>query len=309
MEIKKSILHVPSTDGIHTLSGVVFAPKEPRGILHVVHGMAEHIGRYESFMRTVAETGFAVCGYDNLGHGKTAGEEEYGFIADKDGYDCLARDVLAFSNRVRADFPDLEYNLMGHSMGSFIVRLACERYVKPKRLVVMGTGGKNPMSGVGLVVIGLEKRIHGAKYVSTFVDKLTFGSYNDRFKSRGERDELSWLTKDSAERDKYRSDPACGFKFTLGAMEDLVRLNRLVNRDEWFREMAASDVKVLLLSGEDDPVGGYGSGVSQVYVGLKKAGADAQVKLYPNCRHEILNDDVRVEVTEEILRFISGQGI
>ncbi len=306
MNIKKTVLSVPSSDGRHTLAGVAFVPDEPIGILHVVHGMAEHIGRYEGFMRSMAESGFIACGYDNLGHGKTAGEGEFGFIAEKNGFDFLARDVAAFSEKVKSDFPGLPYNLMGHSMGSFIVRLACERSVKPERLIVMGTGGKNPLAGVGLALIGLESRIFGKRHVSAFVDRMTFGSYNRTFEKIGERDELSWLTKDSAEREKYRCDPACGFKFTLGAMGDLVTLNRLVNRGEWFRAMGEAKVPILLLSGEDDPVGGYGSGVRQVYAGLKEAGVAVEMKLYPGGRHEILNDDVRGDVAEVIRGFIGG---
>ncbi len=306
MSIKKTVLSVPSSDGRHTLSGVAFIPDSPKEILHVVHGMAEHIGRYEGFMRSMAESGFIVCGYDNLGHGKTAGEGELGFIAEKNGYDFLARDVLLFSEKVKAEFPGLPYNLMGHSMGSFIVRLACERYVKPERLVVMGTGGRNSLSGVGLALIGLEEKIHGKRYVSAFIDRLTFGSYNRTFEKLGERDELSWLSKDEGEREKYRNDPACGFKFTLGAMRDLVTLNRLVNRGEWFAAMGKAKVPVLLLSGEDDPVGGYGAGVRQVYERLKEAGADVRMKLYAKGRHEILNDDVRGDVVKEIIGFIGG---
>ncbi len=307
MSIRKAVLKVPSSDGRHTLDGVAFVPDSPVGILHVVHGMAEHIGRYEEFMKIAAGAGYVVCGYDNLGHGKTAGDGELGFIAEENGYDFLARDVLLFSERVKADFPGLPYFLMGHSMGSFIVRLACERYVKPEKLIVMGTGGRNPLAGVGLALIGLEERLHGKRYVSAFVDRLTFGSYNKTFEKLGERDELSWLTKDVGERDKYRRDPACGFKFTLGAMRDLVMLNRLVNRGEWFAVMGKAGIPVLLLSGEDDPVGGYGAGVKQVYERLKSSGADVRMKLYAGCRHEILNDDVRGDVVKEIVGFIGGK--
>lgn len=307
MNIKKITLNVPSSDGRHTLAGVAFVPDSPKGILHIVHGMAEHIGRYEGFMKTIAESGFVACGYDNLGHGQTAGEGEFGFIAEENGYDLLARDVLAFSERVKSDFPGLPYNLMGHSMGSFIVRLACEKYVKPEKLIVMGTGGKNPLAGVGLALIGLEERIHGKKYVSTFIDNLTFGSYNKTFEKIGEQDELSWLTKDSVERDKYRNDPACGFKFTLGAMRDLVTLNRLTNREEWFAAIGKAKVPVLLLSGGDDPVGGYGDGVRQVYAKLKEAGTDVEMKLYKGGRHEILNDDSRGDVAKVIACFIEAK--
>ena len=109
----------PSTDGIHDLAGKVYLPTEkPVGILHILHGMTEHIARYDAFMREMAEAGYIVCGYDHLGHGYTAADpSELGFIAEKGGDDLLLRDVKAFSDAVRAEYgADLPYILMGHSM-------------------------------------------------------------------------------------------------------------------------------------------------------------------------------------------------
>ena len=136
---------VPSSDGIHTLWGQVYLPEgEPVGYLHVVHGMTEHIRRYDPFMRHFAERGFLVFGYDHLGHGYTAaGEEELGYIADKDGWQRLADDVGVYAASVKAAYP-LEgkpYYLMGHSMGSFYARqYLCEWGSELDGAILMGTG-------------------------------------------------------------------------------------------------------------------------------------------------------------------------
>ena len=153
-------LRLPSSDGIHTLAGIAVLPSgRPRAILHIVHGMTEHISRYTPTMRKMAEAGILAVGYDNLGHGYTAREGEHGFIASRDGHQLLARDVALFAAHVRARYgEDLPYILMGHSMGSFIVRYAAETTIRPDKLILMGTGGKNPLAGAALGLIALNKK-------------------------------------------------------------------------------------------------------------------------------------------------------
>ena len=202
-----------------SLPGIIWYPLcSPTMVVQITHGMTEHIARYDTFMREMAEAGYITCGYDHLGHGNTAADpSELGFIAERGGDDLLLRDVKAFSDAVRAEYgSDLPYVLMGHSMGSFIARLAVEKYVKPHKLIIMGTGGPNPIAGVGLALIGIIKACKGPRHISPFIDKMAFGGYNKRF---GE-DALpkAWLTKDAAVRDAYMADPFCTFPFTISAM-------------------------------------------------------------------------------------------
>ena len=128
MAYTKKEISVPSSDGLHMLKGVTYIPQgEIKGIFHLVHGMREYIGRYEHFLPFFAENGFVCVGYDHLGHGNTANEGELGFIAQKGGYKYLVEDVYRFAEHIKSEFPDLPYILMGHSMGSVIVRLAATR--------------------------------------------------------------------------------------------------------------------------------------------------------------------------------------
>lgn len=300
--IEKSVL---SSDKVHMLKGKVYLPEgEPKGIFQVVHGMTEHIGRYDTFMQKMAESGYICFGYDHLGHGHTAENDgELGFIAHENGWERLCEDVGIFADNVRKEYGEaLPYYLLGHSMGSFVVRLASVKYTKPDKLIIMGTGGPNPAAGVGILAAKLIKKIKGERHVSPLLESLAFGTYNNEFKS--ENDSKAWLTKDIAIREKYKSEKLCMFHFTVSAMQDLITLNKNCNLPQWFKS-AAVVCPILLVSGDLDPVGNNSKGVIAVFKALKKQGAFVTMHLYENCRHEILNDDCRDKVIADILSFIS----
>lgn len=297
---------VPSSDGIHTLSGVVYMPQgEIKGLFQVVHGMTEHIARYDRFLSDLASNGFIAFGYDHIGHGNTAKDlSELGYIAKNRGWEILARDVKVYADAVRAKYgkSELPYYLMGHSMGSFVVRLAAARFVTPDRLIVMGTGGANPAAGAGLALIGLLKRLKGDRHVSGLIEKMAFGSYNKRFGGGSAQDPKPWLTNDESVRRAYYADPYCTFSFTVSAMGDLIRLMKYSNDPSWYRGISKA-LPILLVSGEDDPVGNYGRGVKEVESGLKKNNVRVECKLYSGARHEILNDFTYETVRDDIIRF------
>lgn len=313
MAVIRTTFFVPSSDGIHSLAGTVFCPAgKIKGFFHVVHGMTEYIGRYERFLSDLAEEGYLAFGYDNLGHGHTAKDDsELGFIAEKNGWDLLARDVKLFHDAIIKEYapgnPDaLPYCLMGHSMGSFIVRIASEKYITPDRLIIMGTGGSNPAAGLGIALTEIVKRFRGGKRVSPLVNKLAFGNYNQRFKAEIKDAPAPWLTTDPSIRLKYADDKFCTFKFSVSAMGDLIRLTKYSNRSQWYKNLPKV-FPVLLISGEKDPVGGYGKGVREVYEKLKKHDINVSLILYPDARHEILNDFTYEDAKKDILAFCESK--
>lgn len=300
----------PSSDGVHTLSGVVYLPeREAKGFFQIAHGMTEHIGRYDIIMSALSAEGYICFGYDHLGHGKTVNDNsELGYIAKKRGWELLCKDIKQFSDAVRSEYgkiygEELPYILMGHSMGSFIVRLATEKFVKPDKLIVMGTGGANPAAGAGIALISLIKLFKGDKHISKLIYDLAFGGYNNKFKNDKDYSGQSWLSTDLSIRQKYMEDDYCTFKFTVSAMGDLMRLLKYSNRSAWFKNMP--DIPVLLVAGENDPVGNFGKGVLQVEQRLKKQEKDVRCILYKGARHEILNDFTYDDVKKDILNFIN----
>lgn len=304
MSVTKKSFTCPSSDGAHTLMGVVYEPDTaPKGYLHVVHGMTEHIGRYDRFMADMANAGFICFGYDALGHGNTAkNDDELGFIAKNDGWKLLVQDVKIFSDKIRQKYGDLPYYLLGHSMGSFVVRAATSS-VLPDKLIIMGTAGKNPAADAGLLLIAIIKRLFGEKHFSPLIDKIAFGSYNKRFGGGTPTDPKPWLTCDEQVRTNYYADKFCSFNFTVSAMGDLIRLIKEANSDNFYKEFPKS-TQVLLVSGEEDPVGNYGRGVLEVSKKLSDAGVAQSCILYEGARHEILNDFTYEAVKNDILGFL-----
>ncbi|HCA04791.1 MAG TPA: alpha/beta hydrolase [Ruminococcaceae bacterium] len=304
MEVKVIDKQVESCDGIHRLAGKVYIPEcTIRGIFHVVHGMIEHIERYDAFMKTIASHGFVCFGFDNLGHGFTAKDDsELGFFAHKDGYRLLCDDVNNFGCIMKKEYgEDLPYILMGHSMGSFIVRCTAVYYPNLcDKLIIMGTGGAVSGAKAGLALLGVLKKIKGEKAISPFAEKLVIGNYNKRFpKSDGQ----AWLSTVEEVRTAYRNDKYCSFHFSISAFIDLGKLNINCNSLKFFNGKK-KELPILLVSGSDDPVGNYGKGVKQVYDKLKATGHNkVTFKLYKGCRHEILNDICRKKVINEILKF------
>ncbi len=296
---------VKSSDKKHYLNGVVYVPDgEIRGLFQIVHGMTEYIGRYDSFMRKLAKEGFVVFGHDHLGHGYTVDDDsEYGFIAHQGGWKYLVDDVAIFGNRVRSRFDgSLPFILMGHSMGSFIARLAAEKFDSQDKLILLGTGGPNPLIDMGRIVLEQVQKVKGDYYISDLIQKMFFGAYNQKFEKG---DPYAWLSTIEENRRVYAGDRLCNFRFTVSAMGDLARLVKECNTERWFSS-CVTEKPILLLSGQYDPVGDYGRGVKRVRDELVRHGAHVKMVLYRNCRHEILFDICRERAISEIKLFSFG---
>ena len=276
MEVKVIDREFPSTDGIHQLKGKMYIPDgDPKGIFHLVHGMTEHIGRYDAFLKEMAASGYVVVAYDNLGHGNTAADDsELGFIAKKKGWN------------------------------SFIVRNAAATYPDlMDKLIVMGTGGPMAATKPAIGMINTIKLFRGKRHISPTIENLAFGEYNKGF---GDGSNGDWLSKNPEVRRVYDADKFCNYHFTVSAMHDLVKINDAVNKKKWFKKISKT-LPILLVSGADDPVGSHGSGVKKVYRLLKKRGANVTMKLYTDNRHEVLNDTARDEVIADIKSFLDGR--
>ncbi len=304
MTFKKMDKRILSSDQKNTLVGVMYIPDgDIRGIFHLVHGMTEYIDRYKPLFENLASAGYLCVGFDNLGHGNTAKDGDLGFIAYKNGWSYLVDDVKIFADNVKSEYPNLPYLLMGHSMGSFITRVAVSKYPNlADKYICCGTAGSNPAASVGILLCNIIKLLRGARAVSPFLENIAFGSYNKRFDGNTK---YEWLTKDREIIKKYAADKFCTFHFTVSALHDLMTLLKLCNGKKCFND-TKNDLPILLIAGDMDPVGNYGKGVKQVYNNYKLSGkSDTTMILYENCRHEIHNDTCCEQMTKDILKFIA----
>ncbi len=300
----------PSSDGKTDLHGCAWAPAdgEPRAILQIAHGVAEHIARYDDFARFLVEHGFAVVGHDHLGHGKSLPEGGTPvYFADKDGWSHAVDDIALLQSRIRRDAPDIPLFLMGHSMGSFLSRSFLIRY--PRRLkgaILMGTGWQSgAMIQGGLTVAGVAAMKNGRRSTSKLVNDLAFGGYNKAFAPN--RTSSDWLSADSSNVDRYLADPLCGQDATVGLFQDMLHGIRFNQQSKNLQRMDPN-MPVLFVSGDQDPVGGMGKGVLHSRDAFRKAGVrDVECILYPGLRHEILNEQSQQEkVYNDILRWLEG---
>lgn len=297
-----------SADGRHDIAYYVYTPAgAPKAVLQISHGMCEYIERYEDFIGYLCGRGFLVCGNDHLGHGRLAqASGDLGYFAPEEGWKLLAEDVHTLTRLMKERFPALPYSLLGHSMGSFVARCYLVRYGEElDAAVIMGTSGGNPFASLGILLAGLEIRLHGERCRSPLLNQLSMGGNNRRFKEEHDKD--SWLSKDLEIRASYAANPLCSFVFTASGFRDLFSLLRFVSAPGWAAQ-APKDLPVLLVSGEDDPIGADGKGVKKVYDRLKAAGVtDVTLRLFPGDRHEILNETDRKQVYQEIGDYLDSR--
>ena len=305
--IRKEEFYFDSRDQQNKIHAVKWIPdvEKPVCIFQIVHGMAEHIDRYDEFARFLAGKGILVVGEDHLGHGKSVPEGgTYGYFCEHDAANVVVRDVHRLKKITQEQYPGVLYLILGHSMGSFILRNYLFRYGSGvDGAIIVGTGMQAKSTLIlARTVTAIQKFFCGAKHVGKFVDKASFGSYNDRFEPA--RTEVDWLSRETANVDRYLADPMCGFTFTLNGFATLFKLIHNCY-DKAKVESMPKQLPVMLIAGADDPVGNYGKSVEMVYQSYLDAGMqNVQMKLYENDRHELLNETDRASVYEDVYRWI-----
>ena len=293
----------PASCGIGAIYARYWIPEEPRAVVQICHGMAEHISRYDELADRLAGAGYLVCGIDYKGHGRSLREgEPKGYFAAVDGWDYNVKDVMALRDRVAAEWPGLPYVLFGHSMGSFLARTGAGRHGDAfDGFIFSGTAGKNPVLGIALLLAANEIRRTGGKVPCDRINNLAFGSYLKRIPNP--RTPYDWISSREDVVDKYAADENCGFTFTAQGFYDMFTGLKEVQAKTW--APSVPDKPILLFAGTEDPVGSYGKGVEQVYDWLKKSGhGKAALKLYPGARHEVHNETCAEELYADLLKWL-----
>ena len=290
MAVKREFSYA-SADGRTKIHGVEWKPEagEPKAVLQIFHGMVEYIERYEEFASYLTENGLLVVGNDHLGHGGSiVNKDDYGYFAEKNGNGIVLRDLRTLHKRTAKRYPELPYYILGHSMGSFLLRQYLCRYGDElDGAIIMGTGSQ-PMAAL--------------RFGQNLCRLMAFGGYNKHF--RPARTTRDWLTKDERIVDAYLADERCTFLFTLNGYYNLFHSIEEASKPENLQKMPM-DLPVLFVSGAEDPVGNFGKGVEQVRKAFQAVGMeDVTWILYENDRHEILNETDRATVYKDLYAWL-----
>lgn len=297
-----------SDDG-HRMYTYIFTPDvQPKAIVQIVHGLGEHAGRYKELASKLTDNGFLVCADDHRGFGRsTVSKDNIGHIADENGAALILEDMKHLMVTMKADYPNLPYFMIGHSMGSFLTRGFLINYSKDLNgAIIMGTKGKpKGIENFGKIIAKVQKSIFGGRKRAHLLDKLSVGGYGKKYFPKDKSD-FAWLTSDKDEINKVLEDEY--FATKPASIETYIQLFNLIDKisDKENYSNMNKDFPILLISGDRDPVGDMGRGVRWVYDMYNSLGfKDLSISLYKDGRHEILNDVHRHDVINEILTWLN----
>lgn len=280
----------------------------PRAAIQIVHGLAEHSGRYARFATALNQAGFAVYAQDLPGHGRTArAPDELGHMADRYGWRLALQCIHALNVDMRERHPDLPRILFGHSMGGLLGQDYIVHHGRDLTACVLSatTGDMGPMRRIGLALLRAEMAWAGPQQRSALAEELSFKSFNRRF--RPNRTASDWLSRDAEEVDRYVGDPRCGFRASAGLWVELLTVGGRL-RDAARLARIRAGLPILLIAGSDDPAINGAKGPTALERAYFKAGlSDVTLKLYQGGRHELLNDLCRDQVTEDVVGWLQSK--
>ncbi len=297
--MKKDI--IKSFDGREIAVCLWDAAAAPKGVIQVFHGMAEYSDRYDGFARAANNAGYIVFADDHRGHGRTSGTELLGKNGgSRDLFFETLSDELFFSDMLVKKY-GLPLFVFGHSYGSFLAQAYIQRPNPAAAAVICGSADmKGILAGAALLIARLGKLFKGADAPARLIELINFGGYQKRLEKDGEPG--YWLTRDTDACEKYYADPYCGKPFSNGFYVSFFKgLSGLYTKKGLMA--IKKDLPVHITSGNKDAVGGYGKSTKKLYLRYQKLGLNVSLKLYPGCRHEIINELNKEEVYANILSF------
>ncbi|MGI6213939.1 MAG: lysophospholipase [Christensenellales bacterium] len=270
------------------------------GGVYISHGMAEHPDRYDRLAKKLNSLGYIVLADDHRGHRLSAAGKN-GQV-EGDSFNQTVEDMRMIIDYMKRTY-GVKVALLGHSYGSFLAQAYLERYSSTiQGAILSGTAYmKSPLLAMGYLIASVQKLFLGGKKTGNLINTLSFGSYGKPFKSQGQQ--FAWLSRDKQEVDKYEKDPDCGYAMSIGFFHSFFKgilsmYGKNVNNIK-------KELPILIAVGSDDPVSRQSKDAKKLYDYYKKAGLNAELKIYPGARHEILNETNREEVSADMIAFIN----
>lgn len=305
MDFKIHKIYYKSSFNRKKLYAKLYIPDgEIKGCVQIIHGMNDHINRYKDIMKYLAKSGYVCFGSDLLGHGRSIKyPSELGYFAEELGYKYLINDSHRLLRIIKSKYPNKPMFILGHDMGSFIAKLCASKYKNDvKGIILSGTCSNKryaPLAIKGLDEL-IEKR--GSHYRSNIIDKSIATVYNHKYVSPIAKKDF--LSRERTVINSVLGDPLCNFTYTLLGLKDIYTLFYYANQKSWYKAID-QNLSVLILTGDMDPVGGFGKGGKEIYDKLMKNEiCDISLNIYPGARHEVLNEINRYEVFLDIKKWL-----
>lgn len=280
--------------------------QKPRAVMQIVHGIADYAERYDDFANFLTQNGILVVAEDHMGHGRSDGAScVRGYF--NGGWFNAVQDTYQLLETTRNEFPDIPFVLFGHSMGSFIAQTILQKHPDSgiSACILCGSGWQSEVAlSAGLRICNAACRIYGEKKPSPRLQALVFGAYNMRVERP--RTPYDWINRNNRAVDTFIADPLRCDAVTAGLMRDMLIGISFIQQDENMSRMSKT-LPILLISGGDDPVGSYGEGVRKIAEKFEATGMESVLcRIYPLCRHEILNEINKVDIYQDILGWLEN---
>jgi alpha-beta hydrolase superfamily lysophospholipase len=287
----------------------------PKGCILITHGMMEHAQRYSEFAQYLCDSGYHVTAYDHRGHGKTCSDQgldhRLGHVSQSTTWSHLVSDCNEIINTIRHQHPDLPITLFGHSMGSFIaLNTVIDFPDNVTHLILSGTCYESTMgTRIGIILSRLLLAILPSHTKGLLFHILIFGGFNLRFFLT--RDPADWTSRDTQKVDECRKDPYTGFCCSIYFFNVLFTgLNQLFRPDILKK---IPHIPLLLMSGGDDAIAGknlkklYRLVTTLTRNGSHNGHPKHTLKIYPNGRHELINELNRHEIYRDVVLWLDKQ--
>ncbi len=273
--------------------------KNPKGVVQIIHGMGEHIRRYDNIANYLNSKGFIVYGDDHRGHGETA--ESIDKIGDigRDGFNKIVKDEKYITNMIKDKYPNLPNFICGHSFGSFISQEYLNRYSNDiTGIVLCGSALQRGLGPVIGRVVSTTQMLFGlGKKKAYFIANVTGNLFNKKLDSSKEE---SWLTSDEEEVKKIKGDKFCNQTLTVNFYYYMFRGFKTLYRSNKNKNIR-KDIPMLIIAGDADPVGNYGEAVKELAGYYKSLGlTNVLLKIYSGKRHELFNEVGKEEVYNDL---------
>ena len=277
--------------------------KQKKGVVLIVHGMSEHINRYDAFAKFLNQNGYICFGFDLRAHGQSAKSIDDLGKYQKDLFADSVSDIIFFSNLLHERYKDLPLFVFGHSFGSFLTQRYIEKYDNFSGVIICGSANMKNQASVsfGKVIANITKCFCGKNAKAKMIAKASFGAYEKHFEDK------NWLTRDTKIFKAYNDDPYCGFVCSANFYCSFFKNLKIIYKSENLAQIN-KDRPIFIISGKDDPVGGFEKLVIKLYDLYKKWNIKKlQIKTYEKARHELLNETNKEEVFDDILSFLNSE--